>query len=746
MNRFKPQHLITTKSYNELINRFSLMGFHEDVLQTYSSMLSNKTYPDAYTFPSLLKACTSLGLISHGLLIHQHTIVNGYSSDAYIATSIVHMYSKLGQTYLARKVFDEMSERNVVPWSAIIGCYSRVGDVEMAFCMLNEMRLQGIQPNSVTLLGLLVGILEVRQLLCVQACVFRLGLECVLSLMNSFLNLYGKCGRVDIARSLFESMDEKDIVSWNSMVSGYSQNGYASESIELLNRMRIEGMRPDHQTFGSVVSSVASDSRIQLGKLIHGQIVKAGFISDMHVDTTLIAMYLKFGNVGDAFRLFDGIVDGDVVTWTAIISGLVQNDKADEALHVFRKMLQSGVCPSTATIASALAACAQLASFGHGSSIHGYVVRQKMVLDMALQNSLITMYAKCGHLEQSWFVFDRAFNKDVVTWNAIVAGYAHSGRLDEALILFEKMRVANERPDFITVVSLLQACASLGALQQGKLIHNFVIRNGTGRCISIDTALTDMYSKCGDLFMARKCFDEMPEQDVVSWSTIIAGYGSHGKGETALKMYYESLHSGIEPNYVIFLAVLSACSHAGFVSEGLRIFNSMSEDFRMEPKLEHRACIVDLLSRSGRVQEAYDFVKRMFQQPNIDVMGILLDACRAYKYDDLGDVISREIVALKPESAGNYVQLVHSYASMGRWDDVGEAWMQMRSLGLKKVPGWSSIELHGIIATFFVDHTSHSQYEEIMLMLKILGGEMQDTKTDPKTNYNEILLPEKLNL
>ncbi|KAL5699032.1 hypothetical protein ACHQM5_029990 [Ranunculus cassubicifolius] len=690
-------------------------------------MLAAQTFPDAYTFPSLLKSCTSLASFTHGQLIHQHTIVTGYSSDPYIATSLIHFYAKLGDPYHARQVFDEMRERNVVPWTAMIACYSRVGDVDMGMYMFNEMRREGVRPNEVTILGLLAGSLGVRRLEGIQGCVVRLGFGDDVVLMNSLLNAYGKSGRVDSLRNLFESMKEKDIVSWNSLILGYSQNGYVRECFEILNVMRKGGTLPDCQTFGSIVSVVANDSRVELAKLIHGQIIKAGVESDMHVSTTLVTMYFKFGNVGDAFQIFYQIVDGDVVSWTAILSGLVQNGRADEALCVFQKMLQSGISPSTTTIASALAACAQLASLKRGSSIHGYVVRQRMLVDMAVRNSLITMYAKCGHLEQSCHVFDTATHKDVVTWNSIVASYASNGHIDRALGLFEEMRMASERPDFITVVSLLQGCASVGALQQGKWIHSFVIRNRIGQCISIDTALIDMYSKCGDLRSAQKCFHEMPEHDLVSWSAIISAYGSHGKGEDALRMYYESLTAGIEPNYVTFLAILSACSHAGFVTQGLRIFKSMAEDFNIEPKNEHCACVADLLSRSGRVREAYDFVKKMFQKPSIDVMGILLDACRAYGDEDLGDVISQEIIALKPESAGNYVQLAHSYASMGRWDGVGEAWMQMKSLGLKKVPGWSSIELHGIGTTFFVDHTSHPQYEDIMLMLEMLSIEMHDS-------------------
>ncbi|KAJ4965903.1 hypothetical protein NE237_017752 [Protea cynaroides] len=683
----RPLSLNITKSFNELINRLSTSGAHREVLLVYSSMRRDDTPPDAYTFPSLLKACTSLGLSSLGLSIHQQTIVYGCSSDAYIGSSLIHMYSKFGKTHVARQVFDTMPERSLVPWTAIIGCHSRAGHLDMAFSMYNQMREEEIQPNSVTLLGLLFGISQLIQLQCVHAFVVRSGFEYDILVVNSLLNVYGRCGRVDMARHLFESVHQRDIVSWNSLLSGYSKNENVSESLELLNRMRINRAEPDQQTFGYLVSAIANQSKLQLGQSVHGQIVKVGCGSDAHVETSLVVMYLKCGNIHDALQMFNEIEDKDVISWTAMISGLVQNDRADEALKTFHWMLESRGMPSTATIASALAACAHLGSSSLGTSIHGYIIRQKIQVDTAAENSLLTMYAKCGLLAQSRAVFESIDDRDVVSWNAIVAGYAQNGYLDKALDHFNEMRGACQRPDPITVVSLLQACASVGALRQGKWIHNFVIRNGVGPSISIDTALIDMYSKCGDIDAAQRCFHDMPEHDVVSWSTVIGGYGSHGKGETALRMYSEFLSMGIEPNHVIFLAVLSACSHSGLVSQGLRVFRCMTEDFGIEPKLEHHASIVDLLTRAGRVEEAYNFVKKMFLQPSADVLGIVLDACRTHRNATLADVVAREIIMLKPTNASNYVQLAQSFASRSKWDGMGEVRMQMRSLGLKKVPG-----------------------------------------------------------
>ncbi|KAL2253307.1 UNVERIFIED_CONTAM: Pentatricopeptide repeat-containing protein [Sesamum indicum] len=725
----------TTKSFNATITRLSAQGFHRQVLLTFTSMLKSPTAtPDAFTYPSLFKACTSLSLYSLGPSLHQQIIVNGFSSDPYVSCSLINFYSKFNNIGYARKVFDMMPHRNVVPWTAIVGCYAHAGDMRNAFLMYNSMQSEGILPCPVTILNLLSGICESEHVRALHARVIKCGYMRDIVLVNCLLSVYAKSGRVEDARELFELLGEKDIVSWNSLINAYSSMGNLNEVLNLFSRMRVENIEPDQQTFGSLVTAVAREGSFEVGKVVHGQIVTSGFELDKHVGTSLVALYSRCRKVDDALQIFERAADKDTVFWTAMISALVQNDSADEALRVFQELLVSSLMPSSATMACILAACAQLGSTKLGTSIHCYILRQQMAVDIPMQNSLVSMYAKCGLLEQSFIVFSMMGERDVVSWNAIVAGYAQNGYLSEALDLFHEMRVARQQPDSITVVALLQACASIGAYHQGKWIHNYVVRNCLGPCIRIGTALVDMYAKCGDLDSARKCFDRMPQHDTVSWSTIIAGYGSHGKGETALEMYSEFLRNGLSPNDVIFLSILYACSHNGLVDSGMMVFESMKNDHKIEPTVEHCACIVDLLCRAGKVQDAYAFYRKMFAEPMVDVLGILLDACRNSGQEELGCVIAKEISELWPADAGKYVQLAHSFASMARWDGVGEAWSQMRSLGLRKLPGWSFIEMHGTITPFFTRHSSHPEYANIVSMLKNLTD---DTKEVISTSEHE---------
>lgn len=719
-----PSSSSITKSFNATINRLSSQGSYSEVLLTYANMLENHIPSDSYTFPNLLKACTFLNCCSLGRSLHQCIVVNGFSSDAYIASSLINFYVKFGYTNTAHKVFNLMPDRNVVPWTTIIGCYSRDGDLETAYSLFSEMRRQGIQPSEVTLLSILSGVSVFTHARCLHGCAILYGFMSDINLSNSLLNVYGKCGSIEDSRKLFDYMEERDLVSWNSLISIYTQIGNLSEVLQLLKTMWVEGMGPDQKTFGSLLSVAASTGELKLGRLVHGKILRAGFEFDAHVVTSLIVMYLKGRNIDIAFQIFERNSNKDVVLWTAMISGLVQNESANKALAVFCQMLKFRVKPSTPTIASVITACAQLGSFDLGTSVHGYILRQELPVDIAAQNSLITMYAKCGSLDRSFAVFDKMSKRDLVSWNAIIAGYAQNGYISKALFLFNEMRKEDcLTPDSITIVSLLKGCASIGALHFGKWIHSYVIRNSLRPCIMVDTALVDMYSKCGDLDTAQNCFNEMPCQDLVSWGAIIAGYGCHGKGETALWLYSKLLRSGMKPNHVIFLSVLSSCSHNGLIDQGLNIYQSMSKDFGIAPNLEHHACVVDLLSRAGRVEEAYNLYQKTFPEPMLDVLGILLDACRANGKNELGDVIAKDVLKLRPMNAGNYVQLAHCYASTHNWEGVGEVWTHMKSLGLRKVPGWSFIDINGTITTFFTDHNSHPQFQEIVLTLNILRKE-----------------------
>ncbi|XP_031500576.1 pentatricopeptide repeat-containing protein At4g04370 isoform X1 [Nymphaea colorata] len=705
----------------------SFVDTHHQSLLTYSSMFREGVPISFQSYPSLLKACATLGSLDFGRMVHHNIVKMGFSSDVYIGASLIDMYAKLGEINDAHHAFVELPERSVVPWTAIITGYSQNGDINMAFSMCNMMRFEGMQPNSVTMLTLLAGIDLLVHLVCVHGSIIKFGVESDIRVANSLVNVYTRCGSLESGERVFYGMAERDIVSWNTMISGHSQYGNVEVAVDLLQHMQLfGGAKPDFQTLGSLASGIANEGLLALGKSIHALIVSYGFESDVIIQTALMGMYSKCGSLDDAMLLFENARHRDDVSWMTIISGLVLNDRADESLTIFAQMFQARYIPSTAIIACAIAACSQLCALDKGTSIHAYLIRNHTDIDIAAGNSLVTMYAKCRRLELAWRVFERMNERDVVSWNAIVSGHTQTGQLDKALLLFAKMKLTDQRPDLVTMVGLLQACAACGALHQGKWIHGFILRHNLEASLLMDTALVDMYCKSGDIDTAMKCFNQMPQKDVVSWSTIIAGCGSHGKGKLSLSLYLEMLESGIQPNNVTFLALLSACSHAGLVFEGLRLYKSMVDDHRLKPKMEHSACIIDLLSRAGKVNDAYKFINSGGISCTTDMLGILLTNSKNHGNVGLSKDITEEIVAKEPETAENFVQLAQSYAAISNWEGMAQMWVRMKSLGLKKSPGWSYIESQGIINTFFAGDFSHACSDDIKTILCVLNMEMRE--------------------
>jgi pentatricopeptide repeat protein len=318
-------------------------------------------------------------------------------------------------------------------------------------------------------------------------------------------------------------------------------------------------------------------------------------------------------------------------------------------------------------------------------------------------------------------------------WSAMITGYALSGNSREALKLFYQMQLTNMKPDLATVKSLVPACAHLAALQPGTWMHGYLIKSGFESDVSVGTALVDMYGKYGSIDMARKLFDIMHERDVVSWSAIIAGYGMQGYGENALELFSQMQKTGLSPDHVTFVCVLSACSHAGLLDEGWQIFDSMVRDYDIMPSVEHYACMVDLLGRVGRLDDAEDFIKKMPLKPDAGVWGALPGACRIHCNVELGGRVAEQLFYLEPDNAGHYVLLSNMYAAAGSWDDVAKVRTMMKDKGLKMTPGCTLVEINNRVHQFIADDRSHPHSDEIYATLKSLAGQMKDAGYVPNT-------------
>eukprot|EP01018_Ginkgo_biloba_P034078 Gb_04445 [translate_table: standard] len=590
-----------------------------------------------------------------------------------------------------------------------------------------------IDSNSYGLI--LQACVDIKSLNQLHAHILLIGHTQNVFLGTKLVSMYALFGNIENARLVFDKMQQPNIFLWNEIIKGCTCNGFCEEALALYYQMQQAGIQPNNFTFPFVLKACASLTAVQHGKEIHDQIIRSRFESYVCVGNALVDMYAKCGNIDFARHLFDGMSKRDVVTWTAMIAGYVQNGQANEALKFFHQMQLAGVKPNRVTILSLLSACADLAALQQGKDIHDYVIKSNLESDVSVATALIAMYAKCSGIKIARQLFDKMSKRDMVSWSGMIAAYAQNGYANEALTLFDQMQAADVKPSSLTIVSVLQACAHLGALQQGSWIHDYIIRSGMKTNVFVETALIDMYAKCGCIGMARQLFDKMSKRNVVSWSAMIAGYGMHGNGEDALLLFNQMQEAGMKPNHITFICVLFACSHAGLVDKGWQYFCSMSRDYCITPRVEHYTCMVDLLGRAGCLDEAQDFIKKMPLKPDVGVWGALLGACRIHSNIELGEHVAERLFELEPDNAGYYVLLSNIYAEAGRWDEVEKVRTVMENTRLRKAPGCSLIEVNNRFHAFLVGDKSHPQSDEIYAVLETLTGQMKDAGYVPNTDF-----------
>eukprot|EP01018_Ginkgo_biloba_P011244 Gb_34298 [translate_table: standard] len=698
----------------------------------------SNTNASANNYASLLQASTNKKSLIQGKVLHAHLLVTGLNQNVLLGTKLAAMYAICGSMAHARLVFDKISERNSFLWNMMIRGYACNGLCEETLSLYHQMQREGVQPDNFTfpfVLKACAALSALQEGKEIHDDIVRAGFESDVFVGNSLVAMYAKCGSIDLARHLFDKMPKRSVVSWNAMIAGYAQNGHANEALSLFHQMKLADVIPDKATIVSVLPACAELGDLQNGKDVHAYVIRNKFESDISVGNSLVAMYAKCGSADFARQMFDKISNKDVVSWTTMIAGYTQNGQASEALALYHQMQLAGIKPNSLTMVGVLPACANLAALHQGKWIHAYIIRNGFESDVIAGTALIDMYTKCGNMESAYQLFDNMSARNVVSWNAMIVGYTQNAQANEALTLFHQMQLEGIRPDRATMVSVLPACAHLAALQQGKWIHGYIIRSGFEPDVCVGTALIDMYAKCGSIEIACQIFEKMSQRDVVSWSAMIAGYGMHGQGKDALALFSQMQETGMKPNPITLTSVLYACSHAGLVDEGWKYFNCMSRDFCITPGMDHYACMVDLLGRAGRLDEAQDFIKKMPIEANAEVWGPLLGACRIHCNIELGESVAEHLFNMEPKNAGNYVLLSNIYAAASKWDGVTKVRTMMKERGVTKTPGCSLIEVNNRIHAFIAADRSHPQSEKIYATLEILAGQMKEAGYVSNANF-----------
>ncbi|XP_010527586.1 PREDICTED: putative pentatricopeptide repeat-containing protein At3g18840 [Tarenaya hassleriana] len=662
--------------------------------------------------------------------LHQvHAIKAGFTLTIFSSNQLINLYSKNGFLREARKMFDEMPERNVFSWNAVISSYVRSGDLKGARELFEAAKSE---RDLVT--------------------------------YNTLLSGFAGC-------------------------DGYESE--AIEMLVYMQRLEKDGIRIDEFSVTTMLNLCAKLSNVCYGAQLHGFMVKTGNDASGFSVSSLIDMYSKCGYFNDAYSVYDGsgvkVVDSvaknamvaacfregevekassifwrnpelnDAVSWNTMISGYAQNRYEEESLRIFVYMKESDVRWNNHTIASVLKALSSLKILKLGKGLHTWVLKNGLYSNQFISSGLVDVYCKCGKIEYAELVhslyccgcpysissmivghssqrnvveakrlFDSLSEKNPVAWTAIFSSCLKSQQ-PEAIFELLREYTANvkELPESFVMVSILGACLQ-ASMEPGKQIHAYILRTGISVNKKLITALVDMYSKCGSVEYAEKIFAKTSERDEVLYNAMISGFAHHGHESEAFHLFEEMTDNGFRPDEITFMAVLSACRHRGQIAAGEKYFNSMKELYNITPEVDHYTCMIDLYGKANRLDKALEFMKGIRVEEDAAILGALLEACKLNKNAELAKEVEEKLLKIEGYDGSRYVQLANIYASAGKWEEMGRIRKQMRGKELKKFVGCSWAYIENRVHTFISSDVSHPEKEDIYSMLDFLTKDLSD--------------------
>ncbi|XP_009370728.3 pentatricopeptide repeat-containing protein At4g39952, mitochondrial [Pyrus x bretschneideri] len=682
--------------WNSIIKTHFSNGGYSKALVLFFQMRASGFAPNQFTLPMVVSSCAELMVLDHGNNVHGLGKKLGlFAINSAVGSSFVYMYSKCGRMKDASIMFDEITVRDVVCWTALIIGYVHNDESEKGLECLCEMhRIGGIgeRPNFRTLevglqaCGYLGALAEGR---CLHGFVVKRGIGCSGAVKSLLLSMYSRCGRPEESYLSFCDVENKDVISWTSVIGVYARSGLMDECLSLFWEMQESDIFPDEIVVSCMLSGFRNSTNINEGKAFLGLVTRQNYASSQMVHSELLSMYCKFELLTLAEKLFSGMQHQNKESCNTMIYGYGKLGLHTKCIQLFRKMRHQGIEADSNSLVSVVSSCFQMGAIYLGRSLHCFIIKVCMDENVSVANSLLDMYGKSGYLTIARRIFS-VTQKDIITWNSLISSYTHNGHSFEAIDLYHKMIAENFMPNSATVVTVLSACSHLSSLEEGKKVHCHIKERRIGNNLSLATALVDMYAKCGELEKSRELFNSMEDRDVISWNVMISGYATHGRAESAIELFHEMEDSNVKPNELTFLALLSACNHSGLVEEGKYLFRRM-QDLSLNPNLKHYACMVDILGRSGNLQEAEDLVLSMPISPDGGVWGSLLGACKIHNEIELGVRVARHAIKSDPENDGYYIMLSNLYSSIGKWEEAINVRKMMEEKGVGMTKSWSVV-------------------------------------------------------
>ncbi|KAI8003616.1 Pentatricopeptide repeat-containing protein [Camellia lanceoleosa] len=632
-----------------------------------------------HTLSHLLQSCQTLRFLKS---IHARLTIDGsIASSDFILNKILRLYSRFGATEYGRKLFDKIPQPNSFLWTSVIHGYVQNFQYTEALTLFSRMRTESVEPLNFTICSVLKALARQTRLKDGEAVfgfVLKYGFGYDMIVQNALLDLFMRCGKVDFAKRVFHEMHERDVVSWNSMISGYGNNGRVDTARELFDIM----VERNVISWTSMICGYA-----KAGDMVEARaLFEAMPLKDLASWNVMISGYMEVGDLNVARFAFEAMKIRDVGTWNLMISGFCKAGEVESAKEYFDRM------PS------------------------------KNVASWAI---MIDGYIKAREIDSARSLFDQMPEKNLVTWSTMIGGYAKNGQPRSALELFEHFKKQGIEPDETFILGIILACSQLGILDAAESIIQNYVGPSLFSNLRVVTSLIDMYAKCGSIKKAFQVFKTANHKDLLCYSTMIAAFANHGLGQDAISLFDEMHRAKVRPDGVAFLGVLSACNHGGLVHEGKWYFKQMTEAFGIQPSEKHYACMVGLLGRAGCLEEAHDLIGSMPMGPTSVVWGALLAACAVNCNIQLAETAAAELFKSEQDNSGNYILLSNIYAASGQWHDVAKVRAMIREKRVRKNRGSSWFELGSVVHEFVMGDVSHSESDNIYLILNLLGEDMK---------------------
>ncbi|KAH7316232.1 hypothetical protein KP509_21G084300 [Ceratopteris richardii] len=604
-------------SWNALIVGYLQQGDSEAALDCFEQMYYEGVPPDEVTYACILKVCGLMRDSIRGEKFHDEVKSQGLlDKHVMLGNTLIDMYAKCGFLAKAHAVLNELHVRDVVSWSTMIAGYVDHGKGEQALSCFRQMQEDGCTPNAITYTSLLkaCGIThDVHMGLKLHDEVVNQGLlEKSRVLCNALIDMYAKLGALSKAHETLFEVPFRDAVSWSFLIAGYMQQGRFKEALSCFHQMRSEELFPDASTYACILKACGIIQDARTGKSIHDEILRRKLLEqNLMLGSAVVDMYIKCDLLAEAQKYLSELPVRDVVSWSVLISGYVQEGMGKEALKCFDKMQSEGIIPNAITYASVLKACGITRLVEKGKEIHKKIVEEKLLeVDIVLGNSLIDMYVKCDDLAEAKHVLIDLPVRDTVSWSTLITGYVEKGQCIEAFNCFQKMLSDDLSPDAVTYASVLKACGIMQDPDRGKSLHVEISAQGlVEKHILLGNSLVDMYVKCGIVNRAQEVLDGLHIRDVVSWSTMIAGYVEHGKGEEALCCFEQMQSEGVSPNSITYACILKACGITRNILKGKQIHAEIAKQGLLKQNVVLGNCLVDMYVKCGvltKAQETFD--------------------------------------------------------------------------------------------------------------------------------------------